>query len=61
MANLVCPCAPILRAHDSPAHIVIGVVCRVQRITDDAIAPDMGYAIPVRSVQRLIDLVEADK
>ena len=32
---------------------VIGVVSRVQRISGETIAPDMGYAIPVRSVARL--------
>ena len=33
---------------------VIGVVTRVQRIDDSAIAPDMGYAIPIAKVQRLL-------
>lgn len=32
---------------------VIGVVCRVQRIPDGPLAPDMGYAIPIRAVARL--------
>lgn len=33
---------------------VIGVVCRVQRISAAALAPDMGYAIPIRRVARLL-------
>jgi S1-C subfamily serine protease len=33
---------------------VIGVVCRVQRIDGETFAPDMGYAIPVQSVARLL-------
>lgn len=33
---------------------VVGVVTRVQRIDDSAIAPDMGYAIPIAKVQRLL-------
>lgn len=33
---------------------VIGVVCRVQRISDETIAPDMGYAIPIQEVGRLL-------
>lgn len=32
---------------------VIGVVCRVQRIPEGPLAPDMGYAIPVRSVAQM--------
>ena len=33
---------------------VIGVVCRVQKISDETIAPDMGYAIPIQEVGRLL-------
>lgn len=33
---------------------VIGVVCRVQRISAAALAPDMGYAIPIQRVARLL-------
>ncbi len=33
---------------------VIGVVCRVQRISAGALAPDMGYAIPIDRVARLL-------
>lgn len=33
---------------------VIGVVCRVQKISDETIAPDMGYAIPIQEVDRLL-------
>lgn len=32
---------------------VIGVVCRVQRIPDGPLAPDMGYAIPISAAARL--------
>jgi len=32
---------------------VIGVVCRVQRIPEGALAPDMGYAVPIAAVARL--------
>lgn len=34
---------------------VIGVVTRVQRIDDSAIAPDMGYAIPISKVKSLLE------
>lgn len=41
---------------------VVGVVTRVQRIDDHAIAPDMGYAIPVARVAALLapDVAKAD-
>jgi S1-C subfamily serine protease len=32
---------------------VIGVVCRVQRIPEGSLAPDMGYVIPISAVARL--------
>lgn len=40
---------------------VIGVVCRVQRIPEGPLAPDMGYAIPVAAVARLWPLPEQPK
>ncbi len=40
---------------------VIGVVCRVQRIPDGPLAPDMGYAIPIAAVGRLWPLPPATK
>jgi putative serine protease PepD len=37
---------------DATGH-VIGVVTRVQRIANEMIAPDMGYAIPIAAAARL--------
>jgi S1-C subfamily serine protease len=33
---------------------VIGIICRVQRIPEGSFTPDMGYAIPVAAVARLL-------
>jgi len=40
---------------------VIGVVTRVQRIDETAIAPDMGYAIPVAKVEQLLKAASSAK
>lgn len=40
---------------------VVGIVCRVQRIPEGPLAPDMGYAVPVRSLARLWPLPEAPR
>lgn len=39
---------------------VIGVVTRVQRIDESAIAPDMGYAIPAARIAELLEEPKAD-
>lgn len=40
---------------------VVGIVCRVQRIPEGPLAPEMGYAIPVASVARLWPLPTAGR
>jgi len=40
---------------------VVGVVCRVQRIPEGPLAPEMGYAIPVSSIARLWPLPKEAK